>query len=168
MTDSADRVRVTVSVAIEPEIAFRVFTEEIDQWWKRGPAYRMAKGDRGILHIEPRVGGRLFESFDTDAGTRVVQTGEVTVWDPPSRLMFDWRAVNFAPSEKTEVEVRFEPTPSGTLVTLTHRGWSRIRADHPARHGQEVQAFLRRLGMWWSSLLTSLRSHARPRDDESD
>ncbi|HET6338320.1 MAG TPA: SRPBCC domain-containing protein [Polyangiales bacterium] len=163
MTDAQDRVRVTVSVAIEPELAFRVFTEEIDQWWKRGPAYRSAKGDRGFLHLEPGVGGRLFESFETDSGTRVLQTGEVKVWDPPSRLVFDWRAVNFAPAEKTEVEVCFEPTPTGTLVTLTHRGWDSIRKDHPVRHREEPQRFLRNMGMWWSSLLTSMRAHARER-----
>jgi uncharacterized protein YndB with AHSA1/START domain len=160
MTEAGDRVRVTISVAVEPAIAFRVFTEEIDRWWKRGPAYRSAKGDRGFLHLEPRVGGRLFESFETSTGTRVLQTGEVTVWDPPARLVFDWRAVNFKPDEKTEVEVRFDPTPSGTLVTLTHHGWSRIRADHPVRHGEDVQEFLRNMGMWWTSLLSSLRSLA--------
>lgn len=27
-----------------------------------------------------------------------------------------------------------------------HRGWSRIRPDHPARHGLAVQAFIRMLG----------------------
>jgi uncharacterized protein YndB with AHSA1/START domain len=160
MTDAGDRVRVSMTVAVEPAIAFRVFTEEIDRWWKRGPRYRSAKGDRGFLHLEPRVGGRLFESFETSAGTRVLQTGTVTVWEPPSRLVFDWRAVNFKPDEKTEVEVCFDPTPSGTLVTLTHRGWSRIRADHPVRHGEEVQAFLRNQGMWWTNLLTSMRSVA--------
>ena len=35
MTDAQDRVRVSVSLAIQPELALRVFTEEIDQWWKR-------------------------------------------------------------------------------------------------------------------------------------
>lgn len=162
-TDAADRVRVTISVGVEPDLAFRVFTEEIDQWWKRGRAYRVSKTDRGILHLEPRVGGRLFEQFETSTGTRVLQTGEVKVWDPPARLVFEWRAVNFAPSDKTEVEVRFEPTPSGTLVTLTHSGWSSIRPDHPARHGKDVQPFLRDMGMWWSSLLGSMRDHARDR-----
>jgi uncharacterized protein YndB with AHSA1/START domain len=163
MTVAGDRVRVTVSVAIEPELAFRVFTEEIDRWWRRGRAYRMARGDRGILHLEPGVGGRLFESFETDAGTKVVQTGEVTHWEPPARLVFDWRAVNFAPSEKTEVEVCFEPTPTGTLVTLTHSGWSKIRADHPVRHRQEVPQFVREMGLWWGKLLTSLREYAGPK-----
>lgn len=163
MTEAQDRVRVTISVALEPELAFRVFTGEIDQWWKRGPAYRSAKGDRGFLHMEPRQGGRLFESFETATGTRVLQTGEVKVWKPPARLVFDWRALNFAPSETTEVEVCFEPTKSGTLVTLTHRGWSAIRGNHPVRHGRDTQGFLRSMGMWWGSLLTSLREHARDR-----
>jgi len=31
-----DQVRVTVLVAVDPEVAFKVFTEEIDQWWRRG------------------------------------------------------------------------------------------------------------------------------------
>jgi hypothetical protein len=29
----------------------------------------------------------------------------VTVWEPQVRLVFEWRAKNFAPAEKTEVEV---------------------------------------------------------------
>jgi uncharacterized protein YndB with AHSA1/START domain len=149
-----------VSVGVPPADAFRVFTEEIDRWWRRGLKYRVARGTDGILCLEPRVGGRLFESFPTRGGTRVIETGRVTAWEPPARLVFDWRAVNFAPGEKTEVEVRFEPNGAGTLVTVTHRGWSRIRPDHPARHGQETAAFVRMMGMWWSDLMTSLREHA--------
>ena len=90
-------------------------------------------GERGIVCIEPGVGGRLFESFETDAGERVVPMGQVRVWEPPQRLVFEWRAINFAPHEHTEVEVRFEPTSRGTLVTVVHRGWSALRADHPVR-----------------------------------
>ena len=167
MTDAADRVRVTVSVAVEPQLAFQVFTEDINLWWRRGPAYRISRGDRGILHLEPKVGGRLFESFETAAGEKVIQTGEIKVWDPPSRLVFDWRAVNFAPHEITQVEILFEPTPTGTLVTLTHTGWSKIRPDHPVRHGEQTQAFLRSLGMWWGSLLTSWRAEAAARASDT-
>jgi uncharacterized protein YndB with AHSA1/START domain len=154
-----DQARVSVRVAVDPAVAFRVFTEEIDQWWRRGLRYRIARGGRGILHLEARVGGRLFESFDTPSGSSVVETGRVTVWDPPSRLVFEWRAVNFAPAEKTEVEVLFEPSARGTLITLTHRGWSAIRPDHPARHGLEIAAFVRMIGLWWGDLMSSLRAH---------
>jgi uncharacterized protein YndB with AHSA1/START domain len=159
---AGDRARASVLVAVEPGEAFRIFTEEIDQWWRKGLKYRVAGKRRGIIHLEARNGGRLFESFESRSGTRVVETGRVTAWEPPARLAFDWRAANFAPSEVTQVEVLFEPSPSGTLVTVTHRGWSTIRADHPARHGQDVAPFIRMTAMWWGDLLTSLREHAAP------
>jgi uncharacterized protein YndB with AHSA1/START domain len=155
-----DQVRVSIAVSVSQEAAFRIFTEEIDQWWRRGLRYRVAGKRRGIVHLEGHAGGRLFESFESDSGTRVVETGRVTAWEPPSRFVFEWRAVNFAPQEKTEVEVSFEPKRTGTLVTVTHRGWNGIRGDHPARHGHAVPAFIRMLGLWWGDLMTSLREHA--------
>lgn len=155
-----DQARASVSVAVEPAAAFRIFTEEIDRWWRRGSKYRVSGKARGILHLEAGVGGRLFEEVESRGGPRAIETGRVTAWEPPARLVFEWRAVNFAPAEKTEVEVTFDPAPSGTLVTVTHRGWSRIRPDHPARHGADVPRFIRDMGMWWGELLSSLREHA--------
>jgi uncharacterized protein YndB with AHSA1/START domain len=157
-----DRARVSVLVEVEPATAFRVFTEEIDLWWRRGLKFRVSGKRRGVMHIEPRVGGRLFESIETARGEKVVESGRVKEWEPPSRLAFEWRATNFAPEESTLVEVTFEPSPSGTLVTVTHSGWSRIRPDHPARHREPPTAFLRSLGMWWGDLMSSLREHVAP------
>ena len=121
--------------------------------------YRIGKR-RSVVGLEPKLGGRLFESFETAAGSKVIQTGVVTTWDPPRCLVLEWRAVNFADSEKTEVEVEFAPSPSGTLVTVTHRGWSKLRADHPVRHGQPAPEFIRSMGLWWGDLLSSLREYA--------
>jgi uncharacterized protein YndB with AHSA1/START domain len=113
------------------------------------------------VHLEPKLGGRLFESFDSAAGAaQVKETGRVICWEPPTRLVLEWRAVNFAPDEKTEVEVVFEPSASGTLVSVCHRGWNAIRPDHPVRHGEASADFLRSMGMWWGDLLTSLRLRA--------
>lgn len=154
-----DQARASVLVRVPREVAFRAFTEDIDQWWGRGPKYRVAGKRRGIIHVEPGVGGRLFESFESAGGERVVETGHIVAWEPPSRLAFEWRSPSFAPGEKTLVEVLFEESASGTLVTVTHAGWAAIRRDHPARHGQEVGPFLRFIGMWWADLLTMLREH---------
>ncbi|HEY8377370.1 MAG TPA: SRPBCC domain-containing protein [Nannocystis sp.] len=154
---------MSVSVAVPPALAFQIFTEEIDLWWRRGRKFRVAGANRGIIHIEPHVGGRLFESFTDGEKTRVVETGRVLVWEPPTRLVLEWRVVNFAPDERTEVEVVFAESGAGTLVTVRHRGWSKIRPDHPARHGQPVPAFIRSLGLWWGDLMTSLREHAAQR-----
>lgn len=152
-----DQSRVSVLVSVPPDLAFATFTEDIDRWWRRGPKYRVGGGRRGIVHLEPRPNGRLYESFEVGAETKIFETGTILVWEPPARLVFEWRTSNFAPDEKTVVEVLFEPSPSGTLVTVTHRGWSKIRPDHPVRHGQDVGAFLRMNGLWWAEQMSSLR-----------
>jgi uncharacterized protein YndB with AHSA1/START domain len=159
VTPRGDGARVSVHVGVPPDVAFNAFSEEIDQWWRRGFKYRAAGNARGIIQLEPRVGGRLFESIESEQGTRTVESGRVTLWQPPTRLAFEWRALNFAPGERTEVEVLFEPQGDGTLVTVTHRGWSTLRPDHPVRHGQDVPAFIRTMGLWWGDLMTSLREH---------
>lgn len=157
---AGDAARVSILVAVEPAAAFEIFTTEIDQWWRRGPKYRIAGSRRGVMILEPQLGGRLFESYDSAAGPKVVETGRVTAWEPPARVVFEWRTSNFAPNEKTEVEVTFAASPSGTQVTVTHRGWSQLRPDHPVRHGQTVPAFIRAMGLWWGELMTSMREHA--------
>lgn len=158
-----DQARVSVIVGVTPEVAFRIFTEEIDQWWCRSLKYRIAGTRRGIIHIEPRVGGRLFESFENGSETKIFESGKVTVWEPPSRLVFDWCAVNFLPDESTEVEVTFQKHSGGTLVTVTQQGWSRIRPDHPVRHGLDTASFIRMMGLWWGDLMSSMRDHAAGR-----
>ena len=155
-----DRVRASVQVALPPDRAFSVFTGEIDRWWRRGLRFRHFSGTRGIIHLEPTLGGRLFESFEQDGTTHVVQTGKIIEWAPPARLVFEWRNSTFTPDETTVVEVVFEPNARGTLVTVTHSGWSTLRPDHPARHGHPVDAFIRERAMWWSDLMTALRRFA--------
>ena len=158
---AGDQASVTVTIAVDPADAYEIFTRDIDIWWRRGPRFRNAPGDRGFVRIEPGVGGRVYESFDSGKGERVVEIGMTKVWDPPHRLLFEWRNSNFAPAEKTEVEVRFQPSASGTRVTVVHRGWSALRGDHPARHGLAGAEFSRMIGLWWGDQATSLRLHAQ-------
>lgn len=154
-----DRATVSVLVEVEPSVAFAIFTEEIDAWWRGGLKYRLGR-QRSVLCLEPKLGGRLFESFESKTGTRVQETGRIVAWEPPLRFVLEWRAANFKAEEKTEVEVCFEPSPSGTLVTVQHRGWGQIRPDHPVRHGQDPSAFIARMGLWWGELMSSLREYA--------
>lgn len=157
-----DRVTVSVQVAAAPSETFRVFTEELDQWWRRGFRFRVSGAQPGVLRLEPWVGGALHETFETPLGSQDVATGTVTAWEPPGRLAFEWRSVAFEPHERTFVEVTFEPRGQGTLVTVRHSGWSAIRADHPARHNLATPAFIRMMGLWWGDLMTALREHIQP------
>ncbi|HEX3912411.1 MAG TPA: SRPBCC domain-containing protein [Steroidobacteraceae bacterium] len=154
---SGDRARVSVAVAVPPPRAFEIFTSEIDQWWRRGVKFRHSAARSGLLCIEPKAGGRLFESFDADGARHVIEVGRVQAWEPPRRLKFTWRNVHFAANEQTEVEIEFEPSASGTLVTVTHSGLSSLRADHPARHGLQGAEYCRMIGLWWGEQMSSLR-----------
>ena len=157
-----DRARVSVTVAIPPARAFQVFTTDIDQWWRRGMKFRHSASGGSLLCIEPKVGGRLFESFEAEGTQHIIEVGRVRVWEPPCQLKFTWRSANFARHEQTEVDIQFEPTASGTLVTVTHTGLAALRADHPARHGLQGAEFSRMIGLWWGEQMTSLRSICAP------
>jgi uncharacterized protein YndB with AHSA1/START domain len=154
---AAQQARVSIAVELAPTLAFEIFTQQIDRWWRRGPKFRPADGSGGVIHIEPRVGGRLFASFDTAKGESVIEIGRVRLWEPPRRVAFSWRSANFAPEESTDVEVEFSASRSGTLVTVTHRGWESLRENHPARHGTQGADFARMIGMWWGQQLSALR-----------
>jgi uncharacterized protein YndB with AHSA1/START domain len=151
-----DQSTVTVSVAVSPEDAFVIFTEDINLWWRRGPRFRRLTGDHALICIEPGLNGRVFESFASGQGEeRVIEIGRTKVWDPPHRLLFEWRISNFAPTERTEVEVLFAPSAAGTRVTVIHRGWHAIRQDHPARHGLQGAEFIRMYGLWWGDQMSA-------------
>jgi uncharacterized protein YndB with AHSA1/START domain len=167
---AGDAASVTVFVAVAPEDAFAVFTQEIDAWWRHGPQYRIGGRHPGRLRFEPEQrspaapGGVLVEIVDLPGGPRRFEVGRVMVWQPPARLDFEWRGVNFKDDEVTLVEVVFRPQGDGTLVTVRHSGWSSLRDGHPARHGLAGAAFARMIGLWWGELMSGLREWVATRD----
>jgi hypothetical protein len=125
--------RVSVKVAVEPAVAFEVFTAEIDRWWLPGPhAFRYPK--RAVaMRFEPWVGGRLIEVHDGDTGEGL-EIARVTAWEPGQRLAW-------IDAKDSEVEVWFKPTDIGTLVMLEHRGLDKLdprRGDADGRIGSRV------------------------------
>jgi hypothetical protein len=91
-----DAARVTVTVRADVATALRIFTEEIDQWWRRGVRFRSSGARRDVIRIEPGVGGRRLKSIDGEHGEIIVEIGHTPVWDAPTRFVFSRRAQNFA------------------------------------------------------------------------
>ncbi len=153
MTDrSAERapiaVRETARVPLTPAAAFDLFTEGIGEWWPLREGYSYG-GDRAAqIFLEPFVGGRFYERFiDGDE----IRVGTVLLCEPPDRIVFDWNSPEW--TVPTEVEVRFEPTTTGTTVHVEHRGFERLGTDGAAiaerwRNGWPgvVSAFATRAG----------------------
>jgi uncharacterized protein YndB with AHSA1/START domain len=114
-------LRKTIEVAAAPDRAFRLFTEGIAGWW---PVRTHSVGeDRAETVIfEPGVGGRIYErTLDGDEHV----WGTVTAWEPPGRVVFTWHPGR-GPDTEQDVEVRFEPSGTGTRVELVHTGWERL------------------------------------------
>jgi len=114
MTDPRSVVSEVV-VSVDPLTAFKVFTDELDLWWVRGPIN--FSGDAGrvfAMRFEPGVGGRLVQVYDSPNG-EVLERGRITVWEPGVRV--GWQST----SDDVETEVRFEPLPEGTRVIVEAR-----------------------------------------------
>jgi len=147
------RVIVSLRVAASPERAFAAFTEEAGLWWRPNAVFAFTPRSPGVVAFEGRLGGRFIETLPSG---QVFEIGRITAWEPGVRLAFGWRQATFTPDQHTEVEVRFEPVGDQTRVTVEHRGWDTVPAEHVARHGFEDTLFLRRHGEWWTALLAAL------------
>jgi hypothetical protein len=97
-----------IDVDTDPVTAFRVFTDEFDQWWGRGPIDAYDTWRLVERRIEGRVGGRLVEDYGDEE--RVL--GTITIWEPGARLA--WTARN-----DVTIEVTFEAHAAGTRVRVT-------------------------------------------------
>lgn len=148
------RVMVALRVAASPERAFEAFTCEIAAWWSPNALFRFTPRDPGVLSFEPGEGGRLVETLPSG---KVFEIGRISVWAPPTRLVFGWRQATFAPDQATEVEVRFESVGAETRVTVEHSGWESVPTTHVAKHGFPNAFFLQRHGEWWLSLLEAFK-----------
>jgi uncharacterized protein YndB with AHSA1/START domain len=151
---NTDCVTVSTVVAVDPSSAFTIFTSEIALWWKPKVPGLFRRGRNGTLKFDS---GRLLE---IDGQGEPFEIGRVLAWEPPRRLVVEWRQEGFAPGERTEVEVRFEAEPAGTRVTVQHRGWDALATNHPARHGTTGNAFTTMIGLRWADALTALRGGA--------
>lgn len=151
-----ERVIVSTVVAASPEEAFRVFTHDIDRWWRRSPRYRRCPGERGALAFEGEPPSALVERD----GDRSVVVGRVLAWEPGRRLAFEWSGYGLELDDGTWVEVRFTPHPRGARVELEHSGLAALPPEHAARRGFQGEAFEAMFGYFWADLLTSLRARA--------
>jgi uncharacterized protein YndB with AHSA1/START domain len=117
-------LRLSFDVGCPATHAFDVWTNKIARWW---PADHTASGEDGLeVVLEGRPGGRIFER--TAAGAEI-EWGEVTVWEPPSRLVYLWH-LRRDRADATEVEITFvEQGASKTRVEIEHRGWERLGAQ---------------------------------------
>jgi uncharacterized protein YndB with AHSA1/START domain len=122
-------VRKELVVRADAATAFHAFAHRMHEW---SPASHSLTGRRTNIIIEPRVGGRWYE---TGEGGTEANWGRVLAWEPSRRMVLAWQLdanFNFDPELITEVEVRFEAIATGgTRVDFEHRNIDRFGAAAP-------------------------------------
>lgn len=115
-----DPLRMSFDVACSAEHAFAVWTSRIDTWWPRD---HTVSGRAELVVLQGDVGGRIYERTADGAEH---DWGEVTVWQPPTRLAYLWH-LGQDRADATEVEIRFRPTSEAmTRIEIEHKGWERL------------------------------------------
>ena len=114
-------LRLSFVVACPADHAFATWTAKASSWW---PAEHTVAREKGMkIVFEPRAGGRIFER--TSSGQEI-DWGEITEWDPPRRLRYQWHIATDAVNA-TDVEIAFRPlSDASTRVEIEHSGWDRL------------------------------------------
>ena len=83
--EQVQTVSQSVEVPVGPEAAFRLYTAEINRWWRRDSWYWNDHERARGLRIEPFVGGRFVEVYDDAGGEEIGRSygegaGELLGW----------------------------------------------------------------------------------------
>ena len=116
-------IRKSIWVGRSPETSFKVFCEDIGEWWPGGFGGKDSK-----LFLGREVGGRFLERR---ADGTEYEIGRMTAYKPPSLVAFTWRAPSWEVT--TQVEIRFIAEAGGTRVELEHSGWEQSAKTRDAQ-----------------------------------
>ncbi|WP_428924946.1 SRPBCC domain-containing protein [Marinibacterium sp. SX1] len=126
-------IEKSLSVPLDPDAAFTLFTARMASWWPLD-SFSMTAQIQGEpaadVTVEPHEGGKIYETLP-DGST--AEWATITDWTPGARLAFDWY-VGRDPGEATRVAVTFLPEGNGTRVELVHDGFDRL-SDGVELHG---------------------------------
>lgn len=132
--EAVEPIRRTVTVRIDAERAFDLFTSGMGTWWPVD-AYSRAVNEFAAdrvtverLEFQARLGGSLLEHLSDG---RTLPWAEVVAWHPPHRVALSWRPHSL-PEPPTELVVMFTQTEGRTVVELEHRGWDRLSTSFRA------------------------------------
>lgn len=122
-------VKKTLRVDLPIEVAFQLFTEQVNEWWPID-SHSVGGQAAAATTLEGKPGGRFYETQNDGSQ---VNWGRVLDWEPPKRIVLSFypgRAVDSA----QRLVVSFCTEAGGTRLTLVHSGWERLAEQASAVH----------------------------------
>lgn len=128
-------ISLELTVAVEPELAFEVFTTRFGEWWPK-ESHSLAKKDCIAVELHPGLGGEIIERA---RGQKNVSWGRVEIWQPGEHVSFTWHP-GWNPGDYTRVMVSFQQNSFGRcVICLEHRDWENVGDIAPAlREGYQA------------------------------
>jgi hypothetical protein len=122
----SERAWAQVFVEAWPEAAFWIFTEEVGLGF-RTAGWSWVQPEQGrYLRFGRDAGGRFVEAYDVVADEGI-EIGRVTAWEPGACMRLTWRQGGWPDDVSTDVEIGFRPAFDGTLLSVEHSGFERLR-----------------------------------------
>ena len=115
MTDPIVKI---LTVPLSPKRAYKLFTEEMADWWPL-EQHSISQDGTATIHVPDRVGEQVIEEKPDGTTT---PWGRVTESAPGEAFGMTWH-VGRPESDATHVRVTFDVVADGTKVTLVHDGW---------------------------------------------
>mgnify|MGYP001797008572 CR=1 FL=1 len=128
-----DPIKKSVTVPLDSQSAFELFTSGIDRWWPKETHSLSSgdgRGDAAKVRVEPAEGGKVIETLPDGSEA---PWATVTDWAPGERFGMRWY-VGRDEAEATQVDVRFTQTEAGTRVALSHSGFEALGDAAVAQH----------------------------------
>lgn len=113
-------IRIEVNLSVPPEKAWPVLTrpDHIANWWG------------SHVYLEPKAGG-VFREVWMDEGRKMITSGKITAFNPPSELTMTWADEGWPGN--TIVHFLFTENGKDTLLLFEHSGWE-IHPEDQRQH----------------------------------
>lgn len=112
-----------ITVPLSPDRAFKLFTQEMADWWPLETHSLSAQGEGNTApHVEvpAELGAQVLETLPD--GSKA-PWGRVTEYDPGKAFAMSWH-VGRPEDQSSHVRVSFDVVADGTRVTLVHDNWA--------------------------------------------
>ncbi len=132
--DDLKPIRVEITVPVEPEYAFEVFTNGFGNWWPTD-SHSLARENCKSVEINPGLGGKIVEHAK---GRDPVVWGTVDIWQAGEHVAFTWHP-GWEEGAYTRISVTFEQNAFGRcVIRLKHWDWKNLGEIAPmVRDGYE-------------------------------
>ncbi len=143
-----DPIVKKLTVPLDPQRAFTLFTAEMAEWWPLDThSLSAAEGTPAdSVTITPEPGGAVFE---TRPDGTTAPWGRVTDWRPGKAFGMTWH-VGRPEDQASHVQVTFDVVAEGTQVTLIHDNWQVLGEVAVAQHASYLTGWDKVLGGCYS------------------